>query len=72
MEFLKATISAIVSPTSRFLGVNRFRWGNRLALVATRTDESFPLHGRMQELGHLELKALGNMRQGDVPPTAEG
>jgi hypothetical protein len=31
------------------------------------TDEDFALGDRMQELGCLELKALGSVKHGDIP-----
>jgi hypothetical protein len=35
-------------------------------------DHGFSLGDLLQELGCLELKALGYVKHGDVPPAAEG
>jgi hypothetical protein len=36
------------------------------------TDEGFSLEDLMVELGRLELRALGRVKHGDVPPAHEG
>jgi hypothetical protein len=36
------------------------------------TDEGFSPEDLMQELGRLELQALGRVKRGDVPPAREG
>jgi hypothetical protein len=40
------------------------------ALYEIETDEGFSLEDLMQELGRLELQALGRVKHGDVPPAA--
>ena len=43
----------------------------RLAAQAIETNESFSREDPLQELGRLELKALGRVKHGDVPPATE-
>jgi hypothetical protein len=45
------------------LAVHQFRWGDKSALAAIRTDEDFSLDELMQDLGRLEWQALGNVRR---------
>jgi hypothetical protein len=40
------------------------------ALYEIETDAGFSLEDLMQELGRLELQALGRVKRGDVPPAA--
>jgi hypothetical protein len=42
------------------------------ALWEIETDEGFSLEDLMVELGRLELRALGRVKHGDVPPAIEG
>ena len=52
---------------SEIFGTFNFRWGDHPALVANLTDEGFTLEDLLQELGRLELKALGCLKHGDRP-----
>ena len=51
---------------------NQFHWGDRSALATIRTNADFSLDDLAQDLRRLEFQALGNVRWGSVPPTAEG
>jgi hypothetical protein len=52
---------------SDIIGTFYFRWGEMPVLWQIETDEGFSLEDLMQELGRLELKALGVLKHGDVP-----
>jgi hypothetical protein len=52
---------------SETIGSFYFRWGDTPALWEIETDEDFGLEDLMQELGRLELNALGWVKHGDVP-----
>ena len=51
---------------SETIGTFYFRWGDTPALWEIETDEGFSLEDLMQELGRLELEALGYVKHGDV------
>jgi hypothetical protein len=48
-----------------------FHWAPAPMLYEIETDEGFSLEDLLQELGRLELKALGVVKHGDVPPMLE-
>jgi hypothetical protein len=52
---------------SDIIGTFYFRWGDTPTLYEIETDEAFSLDDLLQELGRLELKALGVAKHGDVP-----
>jgi hypothetical protein len=54
---------------SETIGTFYFHW-DPSALYEIETDEGFSLEDLMQELGRLELKALGRVKHGDVPENA--
>jgi hypothetical protein len=47
-----------------------FPWGDTPKIFEIETDEGFTLEDLMQELGRLELNALGYVKHGDVPQRA--
>jgi hypothetical protein len=51
---------------SEIVGTWYFHW-EPPALYEIETDEGFSLEDLLQELGHLELQALGRVKHGDVP-----
>jgi hypothetical protein len=52
---------------SETIGSFYVRWGDTPALWEIETDEGFGLEDLMQELGRLELQALGYVKHGHVP-----
>jgi hypothetical protein len=52
---------------SETIGTFYYRWGDAPALWEIETDAGFSLDDLMQELGRLELQALGYVKHGDVP-----
>jgi hypothetical protein len=54
---------------SDILGSFYVRWDTP-ALWEIETEEGFSLEDLMIELGRLELRALGRVKHGDVPPAA--
>jgi hypothetical protein len=52
---------------SEVIGTFYVRWGDAPALWAIETAEGFSLEDLLQELGRLELQALGWVKHGDVP-----
>jgi hypothetical protein len=52
---------------SEIIGSFYFRWGDTPALWEIETDEGFGLEDLLQELGRLELAALGYVKHGHVP-----
>jgi hypothetical protein len=57
---------------SDIIGTFYFYWAPIPLLYEIETDEGFSLEDLLQELGRLELKALGVVKHGDMPPTTEG
>jgi hypothetical protein len=57
---------------SELIGTLYFRWGDTPALWQIETNEGFSLEDLMEELGRLELKALGRVKHGDIAPATEG
>jgi hypothetical protein len=55
---------------SETIGTFYFHW-EPPALWEIETDEGFGLEDLMQELGRLELQALGYVKHGDRPPAVE-
>jgi hypothetical protein len=53
---------------SALRGTFHFAWGNPPGLWLVETDVGFTLQDLLRELGHLELKALGHLKHGDMPP----
>jgi hypothetical protein len=53
---------------SEILGTFYVRWADPPVLSAIECDEGFGLEDLLQELGRLELAALGYMKHGEVPP----
>jgi hypothetical protein len=53
---------------SETIGSFYARWTDPPVLWLIETDEGFSLDDLMQELGRLELEALGRVKHGDVPP----
>jgi hypothetical protein len=54
---------------SETIGTFYVHW-DPTGLYEIETDEGFSLEDLMQELGRLELQALGRVKHGDVPPAA--
>jgi hypothetical protein len=52
---------------SALLGTFYFAWGDAPRLWEIETEDGFTLEDLMQELGQIELKALGYVKHGDVP-----
>jgi hypothetical protein len=52
---------------SEIIGSFYVRWTDPPVLWQIETDEGFALEDLMQELGQLELKALGYVKHGEVP-----
>jgi hypothetical protein len=52
---------------SDIIGAFYVRWGDTPVLWQIETDEGFSLEDLMQELGRLELQALGRVTHGHVP-----
>ena len=52
---------------SETIGSFYFRWGDTTTLWEIETDEGFSLEDLLQELGRLELQALGRVKHGDPP-----
>jgi hypothetical protein len=52
---------------SDVIGTFYVRWAPTPRLWQIETDEGFSLEDLMQELGRLELAALGYVKHGDVP-----
>jgi hypothetical protein len=52
---------------SELLGTFYVRWTDPPTLWQIETDEGFGLADLMQELGRLELAALGRVKHGEVP-----
>jgi hypothetical protein len=57
---------------SETLGTFYVHWAPTPRLYEIETDAGFSLEDLMQELGRLELQALGWVKHGDVPPAMEG
>lgn len=53
---------------SEIIGTFYVRWSDAPALWEIETDEGFSLEDLMQELGRWELRALGYVKHGDIPP----
>jgi hypothetical protein len=53
---------------SALRGTFHFAWGNPHGLWQVETDNGLTLADLLQELGQLELKALGRLKHGDAPP----
>lgn len=56
---------------STLIGTFYFRWGETPELWEIEVDEGWSLEDLCRELGLLELKALGRLKHGDPPRTAE-
>jgi hypothetical protein len=56
---------------SAIIGTFYFRW-DEPQLWQIETEDGFSLEDLLQELGRLEMKALGVVKHGDLPPTSEG
>jgi hypothetical protein len=56
------------SDDSTLKGTFHFAWGKPPGLWRVETDEGFTLADLLRELGQLELKALGRLKHGDMPP----
>jgi len=54
------------------MGTLYFCRGEQPRLCESKIDSGFTLEDLWQKLGRLELKALGHVKHGDVPPVAEG
>jgi hypothetical protein len=52
---------------SEIMGTFYVQWSDAPALWEIETDEGFSLEELLQELGRLELHALGWVKHGDVP-----
>jgi hypothetical protein len=52
---------------SETIGSFYVRWTDPPVLWEIETDEGFSLEDLLQELGRLELQALGRVKHGDVP-----
>ena len=60
-------LNAATQEASETIGTFYVPW-DPLVLWEIETDEGFSLDDLMQELGRLELQALGYVKHGDVPP----
>lgn len=56
------------SEDSSLKGTFHFTWGNPPGLWQIETDAGFTLGDLLRALGHLELKALGHLKYGDMSP----
>jgi hypothetical protein len=56
------------SDDSTLKGTFHFAWGNPPGLWQVEADEGFTLAALLRQLGQLELKALGHLKHGDMPP----
>jgi hypothetical protein len=54
---------------SETIGTFYFHWAPPPRLYEIETDKAFTLEDFLQELGRLELNALGWVKHGDVLPT---
>jgi hypothetical protein len=55
------------SDDSALRGTFHFAWGNPPGLWLVETDKGLTLEDLLQELGRIELKALGHLKHGDMP-----
>jgi hypothetical protein len=53
---------------SEIVGSFYVHWGPTALLYEIEVDQGFSLEDLLQELGRLELKALGGVRRGALPP----
>jgi hypothetical protein len=59
-----------LAPVRWAIGTFYVHW-DPLAAYDIETNEGFSREDPLQELGRLELKALGRVKHGDVPPATE-
>ena len=60
-------LNAATHAESDTIGTFYFHWAPTPMLWEIETDAGFALEDLMQELGRLELQALGDVKHGDVP-----